>query len=419
MTAIRTLKNSLCAGVTLVTLLSCKAAPENNFDGAAMDALLKTAVESGEVIGASALVFDDGKTVYRSAFGLRDRERTQPMELDTVVRIYSMTKPITSALIMDLWEDDLLDLDDPVSKFIPEMANMQVVSLGADGKPVFTPQADPMTVKDLLSHTAGIGYGIFGPVNGAEAMYEKADLFSPGEDLAVKMQKLSKLPLIAQPGEGWYYSYSMDVLGRVAEIASGEKLSDLMQARLFDPLKMTETGFYVKPAQAPRFASNYARTDKGLVLQDDGQTSPFLTKPKFESGGGGLVSTLDDYGRFAQMLLQKGKFDGKQILETKTAEIMMSDQLDPSVKFMMPWVGAEDQTGFGFGGRVVTSETEEGVKNNGYVTGLYGWGGMAKTNFHVNPNNGAYGVIMLQVFTKDEPPVLNSFRALVTEQVAD
>jgi len=388
------------------------------FDVEAMDTLLGSAVNDGEVIGVSALVFDEGKVVYQNAFGLRDRERDQPVELDTVFRIYSMTKPITAVLIMDLVEEGKIDLDDPVSKYIPELGNMQVASADEDGNPVFSPQENPMTIKDLLLHRAGIGYGIYGPINPVEVMYEKAGLFNPTEDLSVKMQKLSQLPLVAQPGEGWYYSYSIDVLGHVAEVVTGDDLGSLFEERIFKPLGMTETGFQVRPDQKARFASNYAVTENGFVLQDDGQTSGYLSKSAYQSGGGGLVSTLGDYSKFAQMLLQKGSLGDVKILKSETVEMMMQDQMDADDKFMMPWVGAKENTGFGFGGSVVTA-TSDNLAVDGKIPGIWGWGGMAKTNFHIDQKNGAYGVIMLQFFTESEPEVLDSFRALVTQEVSD
>jgi len=393
---------------------ACKAQPENKFDSAAMDALLSTAVEEGQIPGASALIFDDGEVVYKKAFGQRDMERDKPMEMDTVFRIYSMTKPITSALIMDLMEEGKIDLEDPVSKYIPELAQMKVAALGEDGNPVFSDQTKPMTVEDLLLHRAGIGYGIYGPISPIEEMYEKAELFDPREDLSAKMTKLSKLPLIAQPGTGWYYSYSIDVLGRIAEVATGEKLGDLFEARFFTPLGMKDTGFFVRPDQKDRFASNYQFTpEAGFTLQDDGQTSYYLRELPFQSGGGGLVSTLDDYASFAQMLLQGGTFKGQEILTPASVKLMTENQLDPDDVFMMEWLGSAEDTGFGYGGSVVIGDKE------GRTNGMWGWGGMAKTVFHLDPDNGAYAVLMLQYFAKDEPQVHRDFRALVTEQVAD
>ncbi|NNE57052.1 MAG: beta-lactamase family protein [Hellea sp.] len=413
------MRNFLIGLSAAAMLAACQTTPVNNFDVAAMDSLLSGAVDSGEIIGVSALVFDEGQVVYENAFGLRDRERGDPVELDTVFRIYSMSKPITSALIMDLVEEGKISLDDPVSKYIPELADMQVAGVDDNGTPKLSAQTSPMTIEDLLLHRAGLGYGIFGPMNPVEELYEKAGLFEQGEDLSAKMQKLSRLPLVAQPGDGWYYSYSIDVLGRVAEVVTDEKFSDLLQDRIFDPLGMKDTGFYVRPDQKPRFASNYALTENGFVLQEDGQTSEFLTKPEFESGGGGLISTLDDYAAFAQMLLQGGSYKGVQILKPETVRLMMSDHMDPDDTFMMSWLGADKNKSFAYGGSIITGDTEDQIAATGEAEGTYSWGGMARTNFHVDPNNNAFAVIMLQYFVQPDPPIHDAFRALVTQEVRD
>lgn len=411
------------AAMTALLLMSCKGevtSPKPVFDTAAMDAMLSEAVTSGEVVGVSGLIYDEGHTVYKGAFGMADRERAVPVDMDTVFRIYSMTKPITSVVIMDLQEEGKLDINDPVSKYIPELANMQVISMGEDGKPSFTPQAQPMTVKDLLLHRAGLGYGIFGEANPVEAMYAKAGLFEPSEDLSIKMTKLSKLPLLAQPGEGWYYSYGIDVLGRIAEIADGKALGEIMKARIFDPLGMNETSFRVRADQKARFASNYYLKDDGkYIVQEDGQKSPYSNQNAFQSGGGGLVGTLGDYAKFAQMMLGGGIYEGHRVLEADTVKAMMTDQMDADDKFLMPWLGGRNNSGFGYGGSVELTPTPEQMKTTGRYSGQWGWGGAARTQFWVDPKNDAYGVIMLQYFGQEDPELHGRFRALALTQTQD
>ncbi len=385
-----------------------------------MDSLLSTAVESGEVIGVSALVFDEGHTVYTGAFGERDREREQPVEMDTVFRIYSMTKPITSAIIMDLQEEGLLSLEDPVAKYIPELATMMVVSKGEDGKPAYAPQAAPMTLEDLMLHRAGMGYGIFGESNPVEAAYSKAGLFKPGEGLSVKMTKLSKLPLLAQPGDGWYYSYSIDVLGRVAEIVTGQRLGEIMDERIFTPLGMSETSFQVSADQKPRFATNYHKLKDGsFVVAEDGQTSPFLNDNAYQSGGGGLVSTLGDYARFAQMMLDGGIYNGHRVLDEATVDMMMVNQMDEDDKFLMPQLRESSDVGFGYGGRVVLSATPEALTKTGMGTGQWSWGGAARTTFWIDPANDAFGIMMLQFSGQESPEIHSRFQAMVYPQTLD
>ena len=395
-------------------------APERTYDFASVDTLLSDAVRSGKHVGTSALIFDEGKVVYQGAFGMADRERDVAIDMDTVSRIYSMTKPITSVVIMDLQEEGKLNINDPVSKYIPELGNMQVISMGEDGKPSFTPQTVPMTIKDLLLHRAGLGYGIFGEANPVEAMYAKAGLFEPTEDLSVKMTKLSKLPLLAQPGDGWYYSYGIDVLGRIIEVVEGKALGEVMDARIFTPLGMSETSFSVRADQKARFASNYLLQDGGeYIVAEDGQNSPYLNDNAFQSGGGGLVGTMTDYAKFAEMMLNGGTYQGHRVLEAETVKTMMSDQMDADDKFMMPWLGGPNNSGFGYGGSVEIDPSAEKTATTGRSPGQWGWGGAARTNFWVDPKNNAYGIIMLQYFGGEDPELHDQFRALALAQTKD
>ena len=420
--AAETPKDSAKPGTTSKANLAQKPdlGPKPDFDVAAMDSLLSKAISSGEHVGASALIYDEGHTVYTGTFGMADRERDYAVEMDTVWRIYSMTKPVTAVLIMDLQEDGLLDLNDPVSKYIPELANMQVATLGEDGRPVFTPQVTPMTLKDLMLHRAGMGYGIFGDINAVETAYGAAKLFEPSETLDVKMQKLSQLPLLVQPGEGWYYSYSIDVLGRVAEVVTEKSLGELFKERIFDPLEMTETSFRVSADQKSRFATNYFLNETGeYIVAEDSQTSPFLDNNAFESGGGGLVSTLPDFAKFAQMMLDGGIYNGHRVLEAATVKEMMSDQMDPDDKFLFPWLGGETNASFGYGGSVQirTNPTQEATQ--GKAEGQWGWGGAARTNFWIDPKNDAFGIIMLQYFGQADPELHDRFQALAYAQTRD
>ena len=388
------------------------------FDTAAMNDLLSGAVERGEVVGVQALVFDEGKTVYRNSFGLADRERNTPVAPDTVYRVYSMTKPVTSALIMDLREEGKLKLSDPASKYIPQLAQMKVVSLGADGKPKYEAQERPMTIEDLLLHRAGMAYGIFGG-NPIEDAWAKAKLFDPQTPMADNMDKMPMLPLLGQPGEAWAYSYSIDILGRIAEVITGQSLGEAMKERFFDPLGMTETGFAVTEDLKPRFASNYLLKEDGTyVLAEDGQTSPFTKPGKFESGGGGLTSTTDDWLKFARMLLNEGEFEGTRILEAATVRLMMTDHLGATPS-LFPWVGGSTGAGFGYGGAVQLSVTSAQEAEAGRYQGQFGWGGAARTNFWVDPENDAIGIIMLQYFGGENPKIHDDFQALTLAQTRD
>jgi len=387
------------------------------FDTAAMDTLLSQAVESGELIGVQALVFDEGEVVYRGVFGLGDRERGTALTEDSVYRVYSMTKPMTAALIMDLVEDGKLKLSDPASKYVPQLAQMKVASLDENGVPQFKDQNRPITIEDLMLHRAGLAYGIFG-VGPIEEAYAKAELFNPKETIADQMDKLAALPLLGQPGEQWFYSYSIDVLGRVAEVATGQTLGEAFNARFFEPLGMTETGFLVSPEQKPRFVSNYMRQEDGnFVLAEDGQSSPFADpQNKFESGGGGLVSTTADWLKFAQLLLNEGKYNGVQILEPESIRLMMTDHTGPDFPYLLPWLGGETGAGQGYGASIQVTATQKQQIELGRYPGQFGWGGAARTNFWIDPENNAIGIIMLQFFSPVDPEIHDQFRALALAQ---
>ena len=407
-------------------LAACSAAQTDSrydpvaFDPAPLDARLSEAVESGEVIGVSALVWDEGREVYNAQYGLGDRERGTAVTEDTVWRIYSMTKPMTSAVIMQLVEEGKVSLDDPVSKFIPSFADVRVARLGANGAPEMVAPDRPVTVEHLLTHTAGLGYGIFGEVSPTETMYARAELFKPGESLEAKVDRIAALPLLGQPGEQWFYSASIDVLGRIIEVVDGVSLGEAMEARLFGPLGMTETSFRVRPDQKARFVSNYAITPDGsFVLFEDGQSSPFLNDNGFQSGGGGLVSTLGDVAKFAEAMTRGGELGGVRILEEDTVATMMSAQTSPDLPYLQPWIGGETGALFGYGGSVQVAATPEQQREAGRYPGQWGWSGAARTTFYMDPQNDAFGVILLQFFGAEDPQLHDDFQALALEQTRD
>ncbi len=425
------MKHLITASLLPILLLGCAVADPTtvdqpaaviavqapDFDEAAMDVLLSAAVERGEIIGVSALVYDEGQIVYENAFGLRDRERAKPATTDTVWRIYSMTKPVTSALIMDLVEDGFIALDDPAANYIPAIGKMKVIRRGDDGTVDYVEQSRPITIEDLLLHRSGMAYGIFGgsPV---EEAYAAADLFNPSEALGPKMERLADLPLVFQPGEAWYYSYSIDVLARIAEVVTDKPFAELLHERFFEPLGMSETGFHVKPAQQDRFASNYAQGPRGgFALAEDAVGSPFADLDNaFASGGGGLVSTQADYARFAAMMLNGGVLEGRRYLEEETVRMMMTDHLGDDPQTFQPWIGGETGAGFGYGGSVQIKATSQQQRESGRYPGQWGWGGAARTNMFIDPENNSFGIIMLQFFSRDDPQIHADFQALVLEE---
>ncbi|WP_017930058.1 serine hydrolase domain-containing protein [Robiginitomaculum antarcticum] len=426
----------LLTGVCVAILAGCSEAPTQTaqaepaaidiaeavntqpFNCAAMDEAMTSTIATGRANGLSALVYDDGQVVYKKAFGKSDVERDTDMSGDTVVRIYSMTKPVTAAIIMQMVEEGKISLDDPVKKWIPQIGLMQVYS-GQDenGAPIFKPQDTDITIAHLLTHTSGLGYGLFGAVSPLDKLYADSGILNPDQTNAEKMDMLPQLPLMGQPGTIWYYGLNLDVAGRVAEMVDDKPLSEVMQSRLFTPLGMTDTGFAVGQANKARFASTYAVTENGLVLYEGSQTSPFIDGAAWEGGGGGLVSTLDDYSKFAEMLLNGGSLDGVTVLKPQTVDMMMSDQTAPGTKFLMPWFedGAIRQ---GFGGTVVTGSTPQLEAAKGFADGQYSWGGAARTHFVIDPDANSYAILFMQQFEEPTPPLFAKFRSIARSSTA-
>lgn len=340
-------------------------------------------VEQGTVPGAAVLVARRGKVAFVHTTG--ERAPNAPMTRDTIFRIYSMSKPITSVAALILWEEGKLDLDAPVSRYLPEMADL-VVAVGESG--VESPDRQP-TVRDLFLHTSGLTYGIFGQTR-VDKAYRAAGVLNPLEPLERFVTKLGKQPLLYPPGDRWHYSVSIDVLGHVVERVSGQSLDAFMAARIFRPLGMVDTGFFVPADKLGRFAANYAPAAGGVRVRELPASSPFQFQPPMLGGGGGLVSTLDDYARFALMILGRGELDGQRVLRPETVASMLTNQLPQRVadRAIAPGVG------FGFGG-AVRMRVDPNAPD--YVEGEFGWGGLAGTTFFVAPEQELVGVCMQQV----------------------
>lgn len=325
-------------------------------------------VDDKKVAGATVVVARKGKIAFFETFGMMDIEAKRLMANDTILRFYSMSKPITSVALMMLYEEGKIELDDPVSKHIPQFRELKVYS--ESGNEALN---RPMSVRDLLRHTSGLTYGFFG-ITAVDKMYIEEGVFDWQSNLEDKVSKLSEIPLLYQPGTKWHYSVSTDIVGYLVEKVSGQPLDRFFKERIFKPLDMKDTGFYVPAEKVDRLAVCYGPNIMGMLLVTDGAAnSRYLTKPTMLSGGGGLVSTAPDYLRFCQMLLNKGQLDGKRLLSVKTVEMMTSNQLPEGVS-------REDSGGFGFGFSV---RTEDGK----FPKGEYGWGGMASTHFWISPKH--------------------------------
>ena len=379
-------------------------------DKARIDAALQQMIASDRAAGVSALVWQDGREVYYGSAGLADRAADRPMARDTIAQIYSMTKPVTGVALMQLWEQGKFRLDDPLAEYLPEYATMRVYAGKDDaGQPRYVAAKRPITVRDILRHTAGFAYGA-GPTPAHDAYVAAAPL-ALDIDLAEASRRLATVPLLYQPGSQWEYSIAVDVQAALVEKLSGQSFADYVRAHIFEPLRMGETAWRQPDAKLPLFAAMYEKKD-GKMVQQDAATSRTLNfqDHKLTPGGFGLASTLDDYQRFARMLLNGGELDGARILEPSTVKLMASDQLDPAIK-ERSWLPSKGHVGFGFDfavrkGQPLTAEESRGA------TGEFFWDGMASTLFWVDPANKLTAVFFVQTLPYDGT-LHRDFRAAV------
>ncbi len=346
-------------------------------------------VAAGKIPGCQTLVFRRGGLAHHSVLGQADLERGTPAREDTIYRIYSMTKPITSVALMQLHEEARFSLSDPVHRYLPEFRDLRVYEQGVYPNYVTRPCERPMTVRDLLSHQSGLTYGFLARTN-VDAGYRKAGIGTRqrSDTLAEMITKLASLPLEFSPGTAWNYSVATDVCGRLVEILSGKPLDVYFRERILDPLGMFDTGFIVPDSELRRFAANYERQrDKTLRLIDDPLDSEYKEGVTLLSGGGGLVSTAADYLRFCRMLLGRGTLEGQRILGPKTLELMTRNHLVGGRDLTETSVGSFSETpyeGTGFGlGFSVLLDTVRG--QNVGSPGEFAWGGAASTIFWVDP----------------------------------
>ena len=360
-------------------------------------------IEPGKIAGCQVLVSRAGRIAHASTFGLADRERAVPVADDTIWRIYSMTKPITGVALLSLYERGLFQLDDPVHRFLPEFRGLQVRERDEDGTRRLVDPARPMSMRDAMMHMTGIGAG---PRHARLDLATLTDRppslrFGEGGTLQTLIEGLADEPLRFHPGTRWLYTWSTDVCARLVEVLSGQRFDEYLQATIFDPLGMSDTGFSVADADLDRFAALYRRdSSKRLVLSDDPQTSEYRAHPSFLSGGGGLVSTAADYLRFCHMLVGGGEVDGVRVLGRKTVELMRTNHLPGGGDlrgFAVP--GGYGEVGFegmGFGLTVAVSKGPAATQSAGSA-GEFMWGGLASTAFWVDPVEDLVAVFMTQL----------------------
>lgn len=362
------------------------------------DHLNRNYIQPGKIAGCQVLVSRHGHVGYFESLGMMDRERGRPMATDTIFRIYSMTKPITSVALMTLYEQGYFQLNDPVHRFIPEWRDHRVYVSG-EGAGMETRACElPMTMRHVLSHSGGLTYGN-SPHPVDQAYREHGVSRGERETLRTFVQKLAHVPLRYAPGEQWLYSLSTDVCGYLVESISGKPFDRYLQEEIFDPLGMNDTAFSVASVKKGRFAANYQRQpDKSLRLLDDPEKSTYLKTPTFFSGGGGLTSTTADYYRFCEMLRRGGELDGARILGPRTIKLMTKNHLAGGRDMTQMALGGRSETanegvGFGLGFAMTLSELDSGAIGEGD----YYWGGAASTIFWVDPAEDLVAIFMTQL----------------------
>jgi len=364
-------------------------------DFAAVEAMVNGYVEAGKTAGMLTLVSRDGELLHRYRAGFADIASRAPIREDTIFRIYSMTKPLTSVALLQFVERGLLDLDDPARRWIPALGKLEVYNEGA--------LETDITVRQLLTHTAGFSYGFEPEKHPVDALY--AEVWQAGiqqRSLEELMDALLQFPLLAQPGTLWHYSIATDICGYLVELLADMPFGDYLQAQFLDPLEMVDTAFEVSPDRVARFSTLYGPTEgDSLAVLETSDRSPFVPSlsgipVRLHSGGGGLVSTAPDYWRFAQMMLNRGELNGRRIVEPATVDLMTRNQVDASLlPLSFNGIAAGEYRGYGFGlGYCITMDPQQTAAAGS--RGDFGWGGMADTYCWVDPAENLVAILMQQ-----------------------
>lgn len=397
----RTPRITLAISALAVLLSACQVSPETSepstlLDTAIIDTALIELVEAQTLAGVSALIYLDGQEVYHGNFGMADREANQAWQRDTLATIYSMTKPVTGVTLMSLYEEGLFGFDDPLSDYLPEFADVKVIAgMDAEGNAILETPRKPIQVIDIFRQTACFGYGW--EDHPAAPYMVAAEVLDPAKSLSRFSQELAELPLYCHPGEQWKYGVSVDVQARLAEVVTGRPYGELVQERVLDPLGMSDTGYFVPAEDKPRLAAVYNSDGAGgLTRVPNTEVYGFSETPPVQiNGGHGLISSIDDYMRFALMLQNEGSLDGVQILKPETIALMTRDHLPEGIteKDFLPYKG---QVGFGidFAVRIAAPLSDEEPYG---VVGEFFWDGAASPLFWVDPENDLTVVFLTQV----------------------
>jgi CubicO group peptidase (beta-lactamase class C family) len=386
------------------------------------DHLKRRYIDAGRLPGTQVLVYRRGKIVHHAVQGFADLERKAPVKHDTIYRIYSMTKPITSVAFMMLVEEGRVALDEPVHKYIPEWKDLGVFQAGTAAGFLTKPPSRPMLIVDLLRHTSGLTYG-FQQRSNVDAAYRELKIgeVEKSGTMQSMIDDLARMPLEFSPGEAWNYSLSTDVIGYLIEKISGKPFEQFLRERIFDPLGMNDTDFFVPAGKAGRFAACYAADKGSIKLQDDPATSSFLSPPSFISGGGGLCSTAADYLTFSRALLNRGELGGVRLIGPKTLALMTTNHLPggralPELSRSLFSEATYNGIGFGLGFSVTMDPAQTLIPGS---AGEYAWGGAAGTAFWIDPAEELITILMIQVLPSSAYPVRRELRTLVYAAITD
>ena len=386
-----------------------------------IDGWMRRLVEDGKLPGVQVMVMRRGGIAFSREHGLADIARGRRMAPDTIVRIYSMTKPLTSVAVMMLYEEGRFQLDDPITRFLPAFGDMRVAVGGMWGKIDTVPAERDITFRDLLTHTSGLTYGFLQSTL-IDQMYRDRGIDFQTSDLSLEalVEEAAKLPLLAQPGAEWNYSIATDVLGQLVAAISGRSFGDFLRERVLGPLGMVDTDFHIAGDRIGRFASNYTRGPDGRPkLIDDGVDGPYATPRLIASGGGGLVGTAADYMRFCRFMLNKGELDGVRLLGRKTVELMTANHLGGDMASMgQPRFSESTYSGIGFGlgFSVMLDPAKAQIVG---TPGEYAWGGAASTAFWCDPGEDMAVVLLTQLTPSSTYPIRRELRVLTYQAIVE
>lgn len=395
---------AILGGIALLAVLAAPSAAKAQgvdtttsrlaLDTAQVDRTLQAMVDEGRVAGAEVLIWQNGREVHYRGAGMADRAARRPFARDTLVQIYSMTKPVTGVALMQLWEQGQFGLDDPLARYLPQFAGLQVWDEAEPDK--LRAPARPVTIRDVLRHTAGFTYG--NANHPSDPVWAGLEPLSLDNTLAQFADKMAQVPLLYDPGTHWHYSAGVDVQARLVEVLSGQPFADYVREHVFIPLGMTQSCWKCGPELLPRLAAIYGADADGELVpmaEDERLSMNFAGKP-MTMGGAGIVSTIDDYMRFARMLLGEGTLDGVRILQPATVRLMATDHLDPRIaQADRSWLTSKGSGGFGFDFFVRTRPPQAPEENRGEV-GEFFWDGRASTLFWVDPRNAMAVVFLTQ-----------------------